>query len=430
MGLGALARGVDGGVLEQQRCRLLAGDDPGVDLTLEVPGLLVVDEVRGETDVLEAHGAYVRASTSPVCRGVPVPVGGARRTRLGPMTRVGLVGYGTAGKQFHAPLVTAAGLELVAVSTSNPQRAAEVASTYPDATVVADLDGILATPDLDLVVLASPTGVHAEQARLVAGAGLAVVVDKPLAVDASDALGVVDVAAHAGAPLTVFQNRRYDPEFRTTQRVLGSGALGEVMRAELRWERWRPVAKDRWRENASPREGGGILLDLCSHLVDQAVLMFGPVGSVYAELSAHTTPSEDTAFLSLRHDSGVVTHLGATSVSGAPGPRVRVLGKHAAYLIGGQADDEPTAFLEWQPADEDHIGWLVRGTEREPVCAAAGDQADFYRDVAAALRTADPQAAMPVNPRDAVHVLAVLDAARVSAEAGRVVEVITPGEGP
>lgn len=345
------------------------------------------------------------------------------------MTRVGLVGYGSSGRTFHAPLIVAAGLDLVAVSTGDTERAAQVGAEHPSAVVVADLEQLLDVPDLDLVVLASPSGVHAEQAQQVVAAGHAVVVDKPLAVDASSALESVDLAAREGVPLTVFQNRRYDPEFRTMQRVLASGELGDVLRAELRWERWRPVSRKRWRENVSPEEGGGILLDLFTHLVDQAVILFGPVEAVHGELAAHTTTAEDTAFLSCRHQSGVVSHLGATSVSAAPGPRVRLLGNQAAYLIGAQRDEE-TAFTEWQPADDGHIGWLVRGAEREPVRAEPGDQADFYREVAHALRADDRQAAMPVNPRDAVHVLAVLDAARVSATGGRVVEVITPGAAP
>jgi len=345
------------------------------------------------------------------------------------MTRVGLVGYGSSGRTFHAPLIVSAGLDLVAVSTGNTERAAQVSAEHPAVAVVPDLGQLLDVPDLDLVVLASPSGVHAEQVQQVVASGHAVVVDKPLAVDASSALEAVDIAAHEGVPLTVFQNRRYDPEFRTMQRVLASGALGDVLRAELRWERWRPVSRKRWRENASPEEGGGVLLDLFTHLADQAVILFGPVEAVHGELAAHTTTAEDTAFLSCRHRSGVVSHLGATSVSAAPGPRVRLLGSQAAYLIGAQQDEE-TAFTEWQPADNGHIGWLVRGTEREPVAAEPGDQADFYREVALALRADDRQAAMPVDPRDAVHVLAVLDAARVSAAGGRVVEVITPGDAP
>jgi predicted dehydrogenase len=292
------------------------------------------------------------------------------------------------------------------------------------------LDSLLGVGDLDLVVLASPTGVHVEQALHVVDAGVPVVVDKPLGVDASSALSAVDAASRAGVPLTVFQNRRYDPEFRTLAMVVADGLVGDVVRAELRWERWRPVPKDRWRENAPPEEGGGVLLDLFSHLVDQAQVLFGQIEAVYAELLVHTgTVAEDTAFLSCRHESGVVTHLGATSVAAAPGPWLRLLGRGGAYLVGG-LEGEYTAFSEWQPADLQHLGWLVRDGERMPVPRVASDPADFYRQVSTALTAEDPQAAMPVDPRDAVRTLAVLDAARTSASAFRVVDVVTPGVGP
>lgn len=351
-------------------------------------------------------------------------------TRLGRVTRVGLVGYGGAGRTFHAPLLGRAGLDVAAVVTANPQRVQQVAEDLPDARVVPDLDALLSDGGLDLVVLASPTGAHVAQALDVVAAGLPAVVDKPLGVDASSALEAVDAAAREGIPLTVFQNRRYDPEFRTLAQILSDGLVGEVVRAELRWERWRPVPKQRWRENAPPEEGGGLLLDLFPHLVDQAHVLFGPVEAVYAELFAYTTVGEDTAFLSCRHTSGVVSHLGSTSLAAAPGPWLRLLGREGAYVVGS-VDDEPTAFREWQPADASHLGWLVRGEgDPEAVARVPGDQADFYREVARALGESDPQAAMPVDPRDAVHALAVIDAARTSATSGRVVEVVTPGQAP
>jgi predicted dehydrogenase len=344
--------------------------------------------------------------------------------------RVGLVGYGGAGRGFHAPLIAQASLDLAVVATGNADRASQVRQDLPDAQVVPDLAALLASEGLDLVVLASPSGVHVAQALDVVAAGLPVVVDKPLGVDASSALEAVDAAARAGVPLTVFQNRRYDAEFRTVVQVLADGLVGEVVRAELRWERWRPVPKQRWRENAPPEEGGGLLLDLFPHLVDQAHLLFGPVETVYAELAALTTVGEDAAFLSCRHTSGVVSHLGSTSLAAAPGPWLRLLGRAGAYLVGG-LDGEPTAFSEWQPPDADHLGWLVQPDgPRQPVGRVPGDQADFYREVAQALSEADPQAAMPVDPHDSVHALAVIDAARTSAQSGRVVEVVTPGRAP
>ncbi|TQJ50341.1 Gfo/Idh/MocA family oxidoreductase [Phycicoccus sp. SLBN-51] len=341
-------------------------------------------------------------------------------------TRVGLAGYGMAGRQIHAPLLKEAGLEVVAVSTSNPERQAAVEQELPGATVVSDLDGLVAVEGLDLVVLATPSGDHAAHALTVIEAGLPVVVDKPLAVDSDSALEVVDAAEQAGVPLTVFQNRRYDAEHATLAEVVRSGIIGDVYRAELRWERWRPVPKERWREQADPAEGGGILLDLHSHLVDAAVQLFGEVETVYAELHARTTHAEDDAFLACRHTSGVFSHLGATSVSAAPGPRVRVLGSRGAFLLN-QFEAEPNIFSDLRD-DDGCAGWVYRGDERQPVVRQQSHQADFYRAVAQALASEDPVGNMPVDPRDAVHTAAVIDAARASAEGRRVVDVITPGE--
>lgn len=339
--------------------------------------------------------------------------------------RVGLVGYGMAGRHFHVPLLARGGLDVVGVVTRNPTRVAEVGADLPDAVVVPDLEALLGLRGLDLVVLASPTGVHLEQAERVIEAGLPLVVDKPLALDATDAARVVDLAARSGTPLTVFQNRRFDPEQRGLAEVLERRLVGEVWAAEYRWDRWRPVRRDRWRETATPEQGGGLLLDLHTHLIDQAVLLHGAVETVYAELASRVAVAEDDTFLACGHTSGVVSHLFASAVNGAPGPRARLTGSDGAYVIGKQVDDV-SAFLEFANVGN-AVGWVVRGDEREPgPVVDDADEADFYRAVAAALRSDDPQSAMPVDPRDAVHVLAVIDAARASAKGNRVVEVVTP----
>ena len=343
--------------------------------------------------------------------------------------RVGLVGYGSAGRGIHAPLIERAGLTVAAVSTSNVNRAEQVRTELPGAEVVPGLEALLGVDGLDLVVLASPSGVHADQAEQVIAAGLPLVIDKPLAVDASQALDVVDLAAHHGVPLTVFNNRRFDPELAALRIVRDEGLVGEIWRAEYRWDRWRPVPKQRWREQVPAEEGGGLLLDLHTHLVDQAVLLHGEVESVYAEVDSRTTVAEDDAFLACRHTSGVVSHIMSSSVNGAPGPRARVSGSQGAYLIGRQFDDVGS-FAEFENHGE-HVGWVVRGEEREPgPVVNDADQANFYRAVAGALAGPDPQATMPVDPRDAVHVLAVVDAARISARDQRVVAIVTPGQTP
>ncbi len=338
------------------------------------------------------------------------------------MLRVGLAGYGLAGREFHAPLLARAGLEVAAVATSNPERRAEASTDLPGARLVDDLDALLRVEGLDLVVLATPTGRHAEHARRVVDAGLPVVVDKPLAVGAREALAVVEHAAGAGVPLTVFQNRRYDAPFATLLEVVRSRAVGEPFRLELRWERWRPEPKRRWREVSTAAEGGGLLLDLHAHLVDAAVRCLGPVETVFATVASRTTVAEDDALLLCRHAGGAVSHLGATSLAGAPGPLARLLGDAGAYVVAG-LEGEPSSYPDLADADEDHCGWIVRGVERVAVPRVPADEADFYRQLAVALGTPDPQAAMPVDPRDAVHALAVIDAARESAAGERVVRV-------
>ena len=343
------------------------------------------------------------------------------------MTAVGLAGFGSAGRGIHAPLLQQAGMTVAAVATSDPGRSEQVREELPGARVVADLEALLAAEGLDLIVLATPSGIHAGQARACIDAGIAVVVDKPLATNAAQALGVVEVARAAGVALTVFQNRRFDSEHLAARETVRSGQLGEVFRHEFRWERWRPTPKNRWRENASAADGGGILLDLLSHMIDAAVDLFGPIGTVYAEVAARTTVAEDDAFLACRHTAGVVSHLGATSVSAAPGPRVRILGRRGAFLLNAFEDDGTDIYPDLAHADKGKCGWIYAGEQRTSVTRPPGGQVDFYRQVGRALTMQEPQAAMPVDPHDAVHTLAVIDAARASAAHGTVEPVRAPG---
>ena len=333
--------------------------------------------------------------------------------------RVALVGYGMAGRQFHAPLLRAVdGMHLTHVVTGDPERAAAARDECDGAVVVGSLEALWsASDDLDLVVLASPTKVHADQALQAVRRGLAVVVDKPLTVTAAEAREVAAAAATNGVLLSVFQNRRWDPEHLTAKAVLAAGTLGELVRYEARYERWRPVPKDRWREHSTSADGGGIILDLQSHLVDSALDLLGPAVSVYAETAAFTTVGEDVAFLALRHASGVVSHLGTTSLAGAPGPRTRLLGRDGTYLVAG-IDQDPTALSAWADPDADHRGWLLRGEEAEPVRRAPGEWADYYIGVRDALAGGGSP---PVTAEEAVAVMTVLDAARRSAAGNAVV---------
>ncbi|OCI30944.1 Gfo/Idh/MocA family protein [Oerskovia enterophila] len=338
------------------------------------------------------------------------------------VARVGLVGYGGAGRGIHARLAREAGLQVTAVVARDPGRRAEAEQDWPGVHLHDDLAGLLADRGTcDVVVVASPSALHAEHAAQVSAAGVPFVLDKPIALDGTQAAEVVAVAAAAGTPFTVFQNRRWDPEQLTLEAVLASGELGEVHTFERRWERWRPVPQQRWKENDPV--GGGLLLDLGPHLVDSATQLFGPVRSVYAELRALTTPTEDDVFLTLHHEGHqgreVVSRLWAASVVGAPGPRTRVLGTAGAYVVTTFENDASPFEVFDDAAPEGTEGWITRGRERTPVPRAPGGHADFYRAVAAWLAGGPA----PVDPADSVRTAHVLDVARESARSGRRLDV-------
>ena len=192
---------------------------------------------------------------------------------------VALLGYGLAGSVFHAPFIsTTPGLRLSVIVTGNEERREQVGREHPGVEVVGTADEVWErAAELDLAVIATPNKSHLPLGLAALEAGLAVVVDKPLALNAAEARSLVDAAAEHGLMLTAFQNRRWDGDFLTLRRLLDANELGRVHRFESRFERWRPQLGDGWRERTPAAEGGGLLLDLGSHLVDQAVQLFGPV---------------------------------------------------------------------------------------------------------------------------------------------------------
>ena len=333
--------------------------------------------------------------------------------------RVAVLGYGLAGSVFHAPLVAATpGLAVTTVVSSNPERQERIAREHPDARIADSADDVfLRAAEHDLVVVATPNSSHAPLALRAIELGLPVVVDKPLAPGAAQAREVVEAAERDGVMLTVFQNRRWDSDFLTLQRLIGDGALGDVTRFESRFERWRPEARDdAWREVTTAEEGGGVLLDLGSHLIDQAVQLFGPVARVHGEVDARRGgAADDDAFVALEHESGVHSHLWASSLSAAPGPRMRVLGTRGAFVIEA-LDSQEDALREGRRPDADwgiepreSWGRLQRGDKEEPVPSERGDWPAFYAGVERALRESG---ATPVDPRDAVATLELIEAAR------------------
>jgi scyllo-inositol 2-dehydrogenase (NADP+) len=337
--------------------------------------------------------------------------------------RVAILGFGLAGRVFHAPLIDAVdGLDVSVVVTTNADRAAQARAAYPSVEVVATPEE--AFERCDLVVVATPNRSHAPLALAAFERDLPVVIDKPFAVTSGEAESVLD----AGGRVTVFQNRRWDGDFLTAQRLVAEGALGEVVRFDSRFERFRADVKAGWREHGDPNEGGGQLFDLGAHLVDQAMVLLGTPVRLYAEVATRRAGAEvdDDAFIALEHESGAISHLAMGAVVHAFAPRIAVQGLAGAFAVHGLDPQEPMLDAGLKPGVEgfgrrDEPGRLVGrdGAERS-VAISRGRYQDFYAGVRAWLTEgAEP----PVDPRDSLIGLRVLEAARRSAATHEVIDL-------
>jgi scyllo-inositol 2-dehydrogenase (NADP+) len=342
--------------------------------------------------------------------------------------RVGLIGFGLAGETFHAPLISAIpDLALAAIVTNNPDRRMSASRQYPDARLLESVEELWrASSDFDLIVVASPNGKHVEHARGAIDAGLSVVIDKPFAGTATEGQALIDAATNRGVIVVPFHNRRWDGDFLTLRSLIDAGKLGAVIRFESRFERWRVVPKPRWMAPNAPAIGEGMLPDLHTHLIDQALVLFGPVKEVYAETDKRRAgvQVEDEAFVALTHASGVRSHLEATIIAADIGPRYRVYGDAGAYVKFGVDPQEEMLKAGRRPGRagfgeevETQWGSLSDGASSVKVPTLPGEYTSFYAGVAKALRGGTP----PVDPADAVAGLATIDAAYRSAAEKRVV---------
>ncbi|MDR6504791.1 Gfo/Idh/MocA family oxidoreductase [Arthrobacter oryzae] len=339
------------------------------------------------------------------------------RTPTAPI-RTAVVGFGVSGRVFHAPLIEAdRGYSLDVIVTADPDRAAEAARRYPKARVVPTPQAMFAlAADLDLVVLGTPPLTHLDLAATAVAHGLHVVVDKPFVTTSAHGEELISRAADAGVQLTVFQNRRWDADFLTLQKLVREGALGDIRTFESRFEWWRPEGFGNWRDTATLTEGGGILHDLGAHLIDQAIQLFGPVQDSYGETASHSSHPEgaDTeAFVSLFHVSGVRTRLWMNGMAARVGPRFHVLGSSAGYTKWGLDSQEPALAAGMTPSDpcygvDPQDSWGILGIDGDaaPVPAERGDYPRFYVQLAAALAGHGP---LPVQPAESLEVLRIIE---------------------
>ena len=336
---------------------------------------------------------------------------------------VGLVGYGMAAASLHVPLIGAEPrLELRAVVSRDP---AKVHRDLPAVPVVSSLDSLLAGPDVELVVVAAPSGVHHELAAAALRAGRHVVVDKPMTVTVAEADELIALSERYDRRLAAFHQRRWDSDHLSLSRCLAAGQLGRVSMYLSRYDRYRPHPVDRWRERDEP--GAGLLYDLGAHLVDQALQLFGLPSTVTADVGTQRPGAVVDDYFHLVLGYGVLGHgplraiLHAGSLVLAPGPRLEVHGDQGSF-VSGEIDGQVAALLAGQrPGDE---GWGESGGSaslttvdgERPAERVPGAYQTFYREMAAAVRGQGP---VPVPAAEARDVVRVIECAQRSSADGR-----------
>ena len=343
--------------------------------------------------------------------------------------KVGLIGYGYAGKTFHAPLIAAVpALELAAVASSG---AAKVHADWPDVTVHATPAELIARDDLDLVVIATPNDTHHPLARAALLADRHVVVDKPFTVALDDARELVALARQRRRVLSVFHNRRWDGDFLTLRQLVAAGALGRVVEMSSRHDRYRPEVRQRWREAAGP--GAGLWFDLGPHLVDQALQLFGRPRAITLErdLTRDGALADDWFHASLRYDR-LHVHLHAGMLVAASAPRFAVHGTLGSFVKDGLDAQEDALKAGVRPTWPPQPGWGIdpgrasRVTRAgdgsavvEPVPMLPGAHMAYFAGVAAAIRG---EAANPVPPEEALAVMELIELGIRSADERRELE--------
>jgi scyllo-inositol 2-dehydrogenase (NADP+) len=349
--------------------------------------------------------------------------------------RVALIGYGMGGRLFHAPFIAAEPrLDLTAVVTANQERRLDVLSRYPGTDVVGRTEDLLEHLDgIDLVVVSTPNATHAAVAEAVLSRGKPAVVDKPVTPTAHATDRLAQLAQEHGTWVVPFQNRRWDGDFRTVAGLVRQNSLGELHRFESRYERWQPqVSTDpgrAWKNDGQPGAGVGILFDLGSHLIDQAVMLFGRPQGVYAEVALRRPSSgvDDDVFVALQYAIGPSVHLWMNAVAADRGPRFRLLGDAAAYVKWGMDPQEERLSAGYAPGEpgwgeEPASSWghIVTGAERTEMPTEPGAYQLFYAGMAALLLDGGPP---PVDIGDAITTAVITEAAIRSSQTGAVASV-------
>ena len=339
------------------------------------------------------------------------------------MIEVGLVGFGLAGRAFHAPVIRAVpGLHLAAILQRSGTEAAE---KYPDVRIVRSMGELLAIREIRLVVIATPNATHYPFAKQCLEAGRDALVDKPFATTFEEAKSLVQIARETGRLLTVYQNRRYDGDFQAIRQLVEAGTLGHIVRFETTYDRFRPQLKPgAWRETTQP--GSGILFDIAPHLIDHALMLFGSPEAVTADVRTEREHAlaNDAFDITLHYSKGMRAVLRSSILAAAPRPRFVLLGTQGSFVK--QAFDPQEMNLRrgfipegkpWGYEPEENWGVLTipagESFEQRRIPSATCDYRDYYANLRDAILG---KAALAVTLEHALDVMRMLELARASSE--------------
>jgi scyllo-inositol 2-dehydrogenase (NADP+) len=338
---------------------------------------------------------------------------------------VGLVGYGMASRVFHAPVIES--VPSLRLKKIVERRGDASRGRHAGAETVRDFDEVLADEAVGLVVVATPNESHFDLARRALLAGKHVVVEKPFTNTSAEARELTELARGQNRLVSAHQNRRWDGDFLTVRKIIEGGLLGRLVEYESRYDRYRNEPRPgAWREEEGP--GGGLLYDLGSHLIDQALVLFGLPTEVSADVRTQRefAKAADSFDVRLVYDGLSVT-LKAGMLAREPGPRFALHGAEGSYVKHGLDPQEEALKRGGSPASE---GWGVEPEERwgtintqvgglhvrGKIETLAGDYAAFYRNVADAIRG---RAELSVRPEEAVNTIRVIELALESSATKR-----------
>jgi scyllo-inositol 2-dehydrogenase (NADP+) len=329
--------------------------------------------------------------------------------------RVGIAGYGLAGRSFHAPILSATNFEITSILTNNDVRKRHAKEDFPNAKIVSSIEE-LCSQELELVVIASGNKMHLSQSLTSINAGIATVVDKPMGINVQETKQILEAAESAEVQITTYFNRKWDSDTLTLKRIVRDGHIGNVIRMDSRFERFRPkINPQSWRENNSPRDGGGLLLDLAPHLISTAIECFGPAELKSASVRNIRGGSDDDCLLVLEHTSGVESVLSASAVVGSPGPRLRVIGTEGSLIINDLDPQEALLRAGKTPVEgrwlenTSSAAYIHRGDVQESFDADPGNYCGFYSLVHEAISN---KTVMPVSASEIINVAQIIDRAR------------------